>query len=118
MKRIIFIFLAASLTANAWLWWREPARAAVAAEPLAPVNPPVDPPRTQAAAAAQSLRVLEGMDAAGMHTALQAAGADEFAVRALLEGKLRRAQAEKTSAEQIARWRATWWRHPKSAGPS
>lgn len=118
MKRVIFIFLAASLTANAWLLWREPARAIAEAErPVMPA-PPVDPARGQAAAAARAMAAVEGLGLAEARAALQAAGADEFTVQASLEGRLRRAHAEKMSAEQIARWRTTWWRHAKSAGPS
>ena len=118
MKRFIFVFLAASLTANAWLLWREPARPVAAEEPAPAATPSIEPTRGRAAAAARALVASERMSAAEMRAALQAARADEATVRALLEGKLRRAQAEKTSAAQLERWRATWWRHPKTARPS
>lgn len=120
MKILFILFLTVSLTANAWLWWREPTALAdtvMAEKKVAKTQR--DPAVEQARAAARLFAALETGDPAQWRDGLRAAGADEVTVRALVEGRLRRSHAEKGSAWQMEQLRNAWWRNrPTTGAPS
>jgi hypothetical protein len=110
MKRLIFILLATSLTANAWLSLRisqagQPTRSTAPAAHLnaAPHTPPKD-------ASTVPIVALRSADPTTWRDQLREAGADESTVRAIIEGQLRQRYRAQLSAMRVEQFQTTWWR--------
>jgi hypothetical protein len=126
MKRFFLFLLATSLTANAWLYFRETTHPA--ASPEANGTPTRSP---NAAPSPEAVSPLVGLlatldradvDLAKLRDELRAAGVDDSSVRGLLEGVLRARYEAQAAAGQIDAFRTGWWRRGLSApgrtGPS
>jgi len=99
----VAVMLGASLTANAYLWFR-PVSAETGSAPTAVVAPPA------AVAAPVVTELVKHADIAALRDQLRAAGASDAAIRAALEGILRRRYREQLSADRAARLGRGWWR--------
>jgi RNA polymerase sigma factor (sigma-70 family) len=94
----------ASLTGNAWMLFRSPS--AEAPTPAMPARPAV----AASPAPAVPADLVKSADLASLRDQMRNAGAGDTAIRAALEGILRRRYREQLSADIIARLRRGWWR--------
>ena len=112
MKRIIFLLLALSLTANGWMLIRRGGDAATVETPAVASAAPVarvTPADASLDAAASRLTKLDSADPAELRDALRAAGFDEPSVRAVIGGALRARHRAQVSQWRIERLRNAWW---------
>ncbi len=110
MKTLLTALLAVSLAANAVLLLRSHSAPALAT--------PTERTNIPAAASAESgipIATLAQGSAEALRDALRTAGADDWTVRATIEGILRRRQREKLAALRIERLRTAWWRAGQTA---
>lgn len=109
MKRVILILLATSVTANAWLAIRISREEAVT-DPSTASPSSAAAPRPADATAIVPLAVLESDHAVGWRDQLRNAGADEAAVRAIIDGLLRQRYRTRLSEMRIDQFRTKWWK--------
>jgi hypothetical protein len=109
MKRLILILLATSLTANAWLALRID-RADTETDPATASRTLAEPEMTIHRAARFPVAALELANPAAWRDQLRAAGADEPAIRAIIEGQLRQRYRTRLSAMRVEEIQTAWWR--------
>ena len=110
MKRLIFILLATSLTANAWLAIRT-LRAESAVDPTTASHTSSAPPMPTVDAATVPVVAFESPDPAVWLDELRKSGGDDSTIRALIEGQLRQHYRAQLSALRVEQLQTTWWRN-------
>lgn len=109
MKRVIFILLGTSLTANAWLAsrisWTDATTNASTVSLTSAASPKPDD-----AATTIPISTLESDHPAVWRDQLREAGADESMVRAVIEGQLRQRYRARLRELRVDQFQTNWWK--------